>query len=89
MYFAVGAVITYFINVLRIATIFTIGMQYGATSTQVETFHSYYGPLYSITWIIAYPLIIYAAQGLWKRKKAPQVKDETFKKPQLGQLNPV
>ena len=28
-YFAFGAAVTYFINVLRIATIFTIGMQYG------------------------------------------------------------
>src|SRR5271157_4521390 len=50
-YFAVGVVVTYFINVLRIVTIFNIGMQYGVNSSQVEMFHFYYGPLYSIIWI--------------------------------------
>jgi hypothetical protein len=31
----------------------------------VQTFHSYYGPLYSIAWIAAYPLIILLSQSLW------------------------
>ena len=35
-YFAVGVVVTYFINVLRIVTIFNIGMQYGVESSQVQ-----------------------------------------------------
>lgn len=90
VYFAAGAVVTYFINVLRIVTIFTIGMKYGTTSSQVETFHSYYGPLYSISWIIAYPLVIYVIQGLWqKRKMAPRPSDVSIKKLQPERLNPA
>ena len=68
-YFAVGVVVTYFINVLRIVTIFNIGMQYGVESSQVEMFHFYYGPLYSIIWIVSYPLIIFATQGLWRKMR--------------------
>jgi thaumarchaeosortase len=66
-YFVFGAAITYFINVLRIATIFTIGMQYGVDSSQVQAFHFYYGPLYAMAWIISFPLVILASQGLWKK----------------------
>ena len=65
IYFVVGAIITYFINILRVATIFVIAINYGATSAQVQSFHSYYGQLYSITWIIAYPLIIIGSRALW------------------------
>jgi thaumarchaeosortase len=68
-YFAFGAAVTYFINVLRIATIFTIGMQYGAESSEVQAFHFNYGPLYAMAWIISYPLIILASQGLWRKSK--------------------
>ncbi len=68
-YFAFGAAITYFINVLRIATIFTIGTQYGVDSPQVQTFHFYYGPLYAMAWIISYPLLILASQSLWQKIK--------------------
>ena len=59
-FFAIGAGVTYFINVLRIATIFTIGVQYGAYSEQVNQFHYYYGPLYAMAWIVSYPLLIIA-----------------------------
>jgi thaumarchaeosortase len=83
-YFIVGATVTYFINVMRIVTIFTIGMQYGINSNQVQAFHFYYGPLYAIAWIVSYPLIILASQGLWRkiksRKSAPTTKT-------LGNLN--
>jgi thaumarchaeosortase len=68
-YFAVGAVVTYFINIFRIINIFMIGMQYGAASANVDLFHSYYGPLYSITWIIVYPLLIFLAQSVWQKYK--------------------
>ena len=68
-YFAIGAAVTYFINVLRIATIFTIGMEFGVNSNQVQTFHFYYGPLYAMAWIVSYPLIILASQGLWRKIK--------------------
>ena len=60
-YFTVGAAVTYFINILRIATIFRIGMNGG----DVQLFHLYYGPLYSIAWIISYPLIVLGSQTLW------------------------
>ena len=68
-YFAFGAAITYFINVLRIATISIIGTQFGAESLPVQDFHFYYGPLYAMAWIISYPLIILASQGLWGKVK--------------------
>jgi len=62
-YFIFSAVITYIINALRIATIFIIGVNGGDTTT----FHNYYGPLYSISWIISYPLLIIATRSLWTR----------------------
>jgi exosortase/archaeosortase family protein len=62
-YFLFGAIITYLINGLRIATIFVIGVNGG----DINPFHDYYGPLYSISWIISYPLIILATRSLWTR----------------------
>jgi thaumarchaeosortase len=64
-YFLVGAAITYFINIMRIVTIFRIGIDYGVGSLQWEQFHNYYGALYSIVWIVAYPLIIIGTRALW------------------------
>ncbi len=78
-FFAVGAAVTYLINVLRIANIFIIGMQYGVDSQQVQDFHYYYGPLYAMAWIVAYPLIVLAAVGVWRR----------FRKHQPEPLNPA
>jgi len=69
-YFIVGATVTYFINVMRIVTIFTIGMQYGVNSSQVQMFHFYYGPLYAIAWIVSYPMIILVSQSLWRKIKS-------------------
>jgi thaumarchaeosortase len=60
-YFAIGAAVTYSINILRVVTIFTIGMN----GEDVTLFHFYYGPLYSVAWIVSYPLIILANQSLW------------------------
>jgi len=69
--FAVGAVVTYFINALRIVSIFLLGATYGMGSVQVSEFHNFYGQLYSITWIVCYPLIIVGIQILsnWLRNK--------------------
>lgn len=83
-YFAFGAVITYIINVLRIANIFIIGTQYGVNSSQVQTFHFYYGPLYAMAWIISYPLIILVSQNLWGK-----IQSKKIMKPQPSQLNPA
>jgi thaumarchaeosortase len=65
--FSVGAAVTYFINVLRIATFYPIGMDYGVNSEQVRMFHNYYGPLYSIAWIVSFPLLILGSQSLWRK----------------------
>jgi thaumarchaeosortase len=62
-YFAVGAAVTYFINVLRIVSIFLFTMNGG----DAMLFHSTYGPLYPITWIVTYPLIILGSQSLWHK----------------------
>ena len=72
-YFVVGAAITYFINALRIASIFVIAISSGwnpwYTPPEVIQFHDYYGPLYSIIWIISYPLIIIGSRILWSKSK--------------------
>ena len=75
-YFAIGAAVTYFINVLRIVSIFMIGMSGG----DWKLFHNVYGPLYSVAWIVSYPLIILGSQSLWHKKS---------RKPQPLQPNPA
>jgi len=54
IYFLIGAIGTYIVNILRIVSIYIIALNRG----DVRTFHDYYGELYSITWIVAYLLII-------------------------------
>ncbi len=71
-FFTFGAAITYLINVLRIATIFTIAQQYGVDSLQVQDFHFYYGPLYAMAWIVAYPILLMVGLGAWKNIKKHQ-----------------
>ena len=89
-YFVVGAAVTYLINVLRIVTIFTLGMQYGINSNQVQGFHFYYGPLYSIPWIVSYPLIILVSHVMGKKEKWQIRADHKYlRNPQRAQLNPV
>jgi len=65
VYFVVGAAVTYFINILRIATIFVIGLNKG----DVWAFHDYWGQLYSAVWIVSYPLIIIGSRTLWNKYK--------------------
>ena len=66
IYFAIGAVVTYFTNILRVVTIFVIAINTGGVhSIQFQRFHNYYGLLYSITWIISYLLIIIGSRALW------------------------
>jgi len=69
VYFSVGAIVTYFINVLRIATFVVLGMQFGdfPTTPQITDFHNIYGSLYSITWIITYLFILMFNQTLKNR----------------------
>jgi thaumarchaeosortase len=69
VYFVVGALVTYFINILRIVTIFMLALNYGMYSQEVSSFHNYYGQLYSISWIISYPLILIGINILWAKIK--------------------
>ncbi len=92
-FFAVGAAITYCINVLRIASIFIIGMQNSGNinAQPVQDFHFYYGPLFSLAWIVSYPLIIMVTLGLRRKNKKEKVDSNREKtmKPQPKQLSPV
>jgi exosortase/archaeosortase family protein len=65
VYFAIGAVVTYFINILRITYLFVLGVEYGGSSAIWQNFHNYYAMLYSIGWIVSYPLIVIGSQALW------------------------
>jgi exosortase/archaeosortase family protein len=67
-YFAFGAAVTYFINILRIATIFILAVNTGGyyAGSEAEQFHDFYGQLYSVIWIASYPLIIVGSQALWR-----------------------
>jgi exosortase/archaeosortase family protein len=64
--FVMGAFVTYFINILRVVSFFVI-MLNGGTQQAFQEFHDYYGPLYSVLWIISYPLIIIGIHALWTR----------------------
>lgn len=86
-YFAFGAAITYVINIFRIVSIFTIGMQFGVDSSQVQAFHAIYGPLYAVAWIIFYPLLILLSQMAWQKLRNP--KPYEVKKFQPKPLNPA
>jgi thaumarchaeosortase len=57
IYFVIGAVGTYIVNILRIVSIFLIRMHQGPAAAY--TFHDFYGELYSMIWILLYLLIIF------------------------------
>jgi exosortase/archaeosortase family protein len=61
VYFVFGAAVTYFINILRIVTIFIIGVNGG----DAMAFHNVYGQLYSVSWIVFYPLLIMGSRAFW------------------------
>lgn len=61
--FVIGAFITYFINILRVVSIFVIQLNGGS----YQEFHDYYGPLFSVLWITSYPLIIMGIYALSAR----------------------
>jgi len=63
--FVIGAVGTYIVNILRIVSIYVIAVNQGMPAAQV--FHNYYGEFYSMTWIVAYLLIIILSPSIWSR----------------------
>jgi exosortase/archaeosortase family protein len=89
--FAFGAVVTYFINALRIVTLFMIaipkGMYFNPNDYDFQRFHNFYGMLYSISWILAYPLIIIGSQALWRRFRHSRINTKkTFNFPTQAKL---
>jgi len=58
IYFMIGAIITYFINVGRIIALFMIAINFGVNSLEFWRFHDFYAQLISISWIALYPLLI-------------------------------
>ena len=74
IYFIIGALITYGVNILRITSIYltyanNLSQGREAAHQAAMLFHDYYGGLYSMTWIVAYPLIVIGASLLWTRIK--------------------
>jgi thaumarchaeosortase len=76
IYFVIGALVTYFINILRIVTVFVIAINGG----DWLRFHNIYGQLYSITWIISYPLIIIGSRILWQKIRCRKLPHKVNKK---------
>ncbi len=60
LFFVIGAIVTYSLNIARIVWIFLIDFNGG----DYQPFHALYGPLISVTWIVCYPLIIMGIQML-------------------------
>jgi thaumarchaeosortase len=81
IYFVIGAVVTYFINVLRIVSIYLTSINHG----DWLRFHNIFGPLCSISWIISYPLIIVGSQLLWSRIKTRRERTKNRAEPLLSQ----
>jgi thaumarchaeosortase len=77
-FFVIGAAVTYAINVLRIASLFIIGMQNSGNinAQPVQDFHFYYGPLLSLAWIVSYPLIIMFSLGFNRKNKKQKVNSD-------------
>lgn len=63
--FVVGALGTFTANVLRIATIYTIGLRIGPGAASY--FHDYYGELFFVSWLIMYLAIIAFGPGIATR----------------------
>ena len=56
VYVAIGAIGTFFVNLLRIVSICIVGVHMGPDA--LSMFHEYYGELFFIAWIIAYVMVI-------------------------------
>jgi len=57
IYVAVGAVGTFFVNILRIVTIYVIGIHGGDSPAKI--FHEFYGEFFFIAWMFIYLSIIF------------------------------
>lgn len=68
VYVAVGAAGTFFVNVLRIVTIYVIGINSG--DSPAKLFHEFYGELFFIAWMFVYLTIVFLLETRVIRKFA-------------------
>jgi len=61
IFFLIGAAGTYLTNIFRIASFFTISINYGKDAGEV--FHNSYGELYFVAWMFLYFIIIVTIQS--------------------------
>jgi len=74
-YFLIGAFGTFIVNTLRISSICIIGINAGANAAQM--FHTYYGELFFIGWILVYPLAIVYTPKIWTKLSPLRIKLKT------------
>ena len=79
IYFVVGLVGTYFVNVLRIVTYFVLLVGQGREVALV--FHNVYGELYFFSWMLLYILLIFSIQ---RYNLLERLKDIISKKEKTG-----
>jgi thaumarchaeosortase len=72
IYVAVGAAGTFFINILRIVTIYLIGINSGESPAKL--FHEFYGEFFFIAWMFVYLTIIFLLETrlIGKNKDKPK-----------------
>jgi len=65
VYFVIGAVGTYIVNILRVVSIFLIALHEGGAAA--KTFHDFYGEFYAITYIVLYLMIVIVVHKKWRK----------------------
>ena len=65
IYFTIGAIGTFLVNLVRIVSICIIGVHVGPDALRM--FHEYYGELYFIAWIIIYLALILYGHKIWSK----------------------
>lgn len=68
IYFTIGAVGTFLVNLIRIVSICIIGVHVGPDALRM--FHEYYGELYFIAWITIYLTLILYGHKIWTKMSA-------------------
>lgn len=69
--FAIGAVGTFFVNILRLVSIINIYVTRGENAGDI--FHDYYGELFFLFWIVIYLFALTFVQRFMTRKTPPSV----------------
>jgi exosortase/archaeosortase family protein len=73
--FAIGALGTYVVNIFRIVSIYIVTINAGPQGQAAgQTFHDYFGELYSLTWIIVYITIVALITARRKRSNSAQMR---------------